>query len=346
MIGVLRDLWAHRRHTLRPYAILLLAVLLFALLPWLDSSATISSQNAYNILQTFAGVGLVTLALGLTMIAGEFDLSVSSTFLLGGMIAVLTGVDSPLAGVALAVAAGLTVGLVQGVTIAKLRMNSMTVTLGGFIALLGVVFIISHSQSISYANLDVGERLDAHILSIFSLRILLAIAIFAGLGTLLAFTTLGRDLRATGSDRKASRTAGVRVDRIIVGVFVASGVLATLAGALQGYSLAYATPDRTVSPLIFAATAALLGGVPLSGGRGDPFGIAAGVLALALIGEGLVVLATPEYVKYLVTGGLLLIVTITDAPDLLRGLVRLRARRRSRRDSAAPAAPAGGAGRA
>ena len=139
----------YRSHTLRPYVILGIVVIAFALLPVFDSSATISSQNIYDVLQILAGVGIVTLALGLTMIAGEFDLSVSSTFLLGGMIAVLTGVHSPVLGVVYAVGAGVAVGLVQGVTIAKLRMESMTVTLGGFIALLGVVFVISNSQSIS-----------------------------------------------------------------------------------------------------------------------------------------------------------------------------------------------------
>ena len=65
---------------------------------------------------------------------------------------------------------------------------------------------------------------------------------------------------------------------LVIGVFGLSGFLATLGGGLQGYSLAYATPDRTVGPLIFAATATLLGGVPLAGGRGNPLGIAAGVL--------------------------------------------------------------------
>lgn len=326
MIGSLRSLWRYRQHTLRPYIILAIAATVFALLPTIDSDATQSSQNVYNILQTLSGVGLVTLALGLTMIAGEFDLSVSSTYLLGGMVAVQTGVDSPLTGLVIAVASGVAVGFIQGFTIAKLRMNSMTVTLGGFIALLGLVFVISHSQSISYANSAVGERLDEHILSIFSLRILVAMALFVVIAAVLQLTTLGRDIRAIGSDRNASRTAGVRVDWIIVGVFVASGFLATLAGGLQAYSLAYATPDRTVAPLIFATTAALLGGVALSGGRGDPLSIAAGVLTLALIGEGLVVLATPEYVKYLVTGGLLLLVTLADAPDLLRWWKTAKAR--------------------
>lgn len=319
--------FVHRLQAYRPYVILLVVSVLFFLLPVIKSDAAIGTVNVKNILQNLAGLGLVTLALGLTMIAGEFDLSVSSLFLLGGMLAVKTGTSSPVAGILVAVGVGIAVGLVQGVTIAKLRMNSMSVTLGGFIALLGLVFVISNSQSISFADLSVGERLDQTILGVFSIRILLTIAIFVAISAVFLFTTLGRDLRATGSDRNAARVAGVRVDLIVIGVFTLSGFLATLGGGLQGYSLAYATPDRTVAPLIFATTATLLGGVPLSGGRGDPLGIAAGVLTLSLIIEAIPILHSPEYVNSLVPAGVLLLVTLADAPDLLRWWRTYRARR-------------------
>jgi ribose transport system permease protein len=302
----------------RPYVILGFIGVLFVLLPVLRPGTSVGAVNLKNVLESLASLGLVTLALGLTMIAGEFDLSVSSTFLLGAMIAVKTGVGSPLVGILVAVGCGLAVGLVQGIAIATLRMNSMSVTLGGFIALLGLVFVISNSNSISYADLDVGARLDKPILTIFSIRILVTIAIFAAVAVVFSFSTLGRDLRATGSDRTASRVAGVRVHWLLIGVFGLSGFLATLGGGLQGYSLAYATPDRTVAPLIFATTATLLGGVPLSGGRGNPLGIAAGVLALSLIIEAIPILNSPEYVNSLVPAAVLLVVTLMDAPDLLR----------------------------
>lgn len=328
-----RWLWAtlgHQRHALRPFILLGSLVLLFLMLPLFRSGASVDTVNVKNVLETLSALGLVTLALGLTMVAGEFDLSVSSTFLLGGMLAVKTGVESPIVGVLVAVGVGVALGALQGVLIAKLGLNSMSVTLGGFIALLGLVFIISDSQSISYANGNVGETLDNPIIGVFSLRILLAFALFALIAVVFTRTSIGRDLRAIGSDRKASRTAGVRIDRLVIGVFALSAGLATLAGALQGYSLGYATPDRTVAPLIFATTAALLGGVPLSGGRGNPIGIAAGVLSLALVIEAIPILRSAEYVNVLVPGVLLLIVTIVDAPYILRWWKTRRARRLTR----------------
>ena len=327
MIDRVAGVWRYRRHELQPFMLLAILAVLFALLPVFRAGASIDTVNIKNVLETLAALGLVTLALGLTMIAGEFDLSVSSTFLLGGMLAVKTGADSPLVGVLVAVTVGVVVGAFQGLLIAKLDLNSMSVTLGGFIALLGLVFVISDSQSITYENYRVGETLDNPILTIFSWRILLALAVIAAVALVFARTTWGRDLRAAGSDRKASRTAGVRIHAVVIGVFALSGLLATLAGALQGYSLGYATPDRTVGPLIFATTAALLGGIPLSGGRGTPLGIAAGVLSLALVIEAIPILRSAEWVNVLVPAVLLLIVTIVDAPDSTRWLKTLRSRR-------------------
>ena len=318
----------YRGQVLRPFVTLAVFCAAFALLP-AYTTGEVGTANVFNVLENFSGVGLVALALGLTMLIGEYDLSVSSSYLLGGMLAVKTGVSSPVVGVLVAVAVGLLVGFIQGFLVAKLRMSSMPVTLGGFIALLGLDYVISNSKSISYSNFEVGLSLNEPIASIFCARSFIAIGIFLLAAAVFSFTWLGRDARAVGSDRAASRTAGVRVDQIIIGVFMSSAALASFSGALLSYSLAYATPNRTVAPLIFATTAALLGGISLSGGRGTPLGIAAGVISLSMLNEALAITASPAYVTALVTGGLLVIVTVIDAPNLVRWWKTAKARRGS-----------------
>ena len=77
-----------------PFAILAIMVVVLALVPVL-TQYTVRTANVYDIFQNFASYGLVALALGITIIAGEFDLSVSSMYLLGGMVAVLTGAARP-----------------------------------------------------------------------------------------------------------------------------------------------------------------------------------------------------------------------------------------------------------
>jgi len=133
----------------------------------------------------------------------------------------------------------------------------------------------------------------------------------------LRYLRVGRDLRAIGGDRRAARVAGVPVDRLLIGVFVVSALGAALPGALLSYSLATASPTNIgFDVLTFSATAALIGGVRLSGGKGGAAGIAAGVLSLSVLQEILAILRSPDYVSSLITGGLLVIVTIVWAPEL------------------------------
>ena len=305
-----------RAAELAPYAILAGMVIALALVPVL-TQYTVRTANVYDVFQNFASYGLVALALGITMIAGEFDLSVSSVYLFGGMVAVLTGGGSPAVGIIAALGAAAIVGLVQGGLIARFRLNSMPVTLGGYLIVLGITYILGHSKSVMYSNYTVGLRLDSPILQIFSIRSLISLGIFVVAALVLRYLRVGRDLRAVGGDRRAARVAGVPVDRLLVGVFVVAALGAALPGALLSYSLATASPTNIgFDVLTFSATAALIGGVSLSGGKGSPVGIAAGVLSLSVLEEILSILGSPDYVSSLITGGLLILFTIIWAPDL------------------------------
>ena len=256
-------------------------------------------------------------ALGITIMAGEFDLSVSSMYLLGGMVAVLTGTGSPLVGVLAALGTALVVGCVQGSLISYFRLNSMPVTLGGYLIVLGITYILGHSKSVTYENYNVGLRLDRPIAQVFSIRSLITVGIFVFTALALRYLRVGRDIRAIGGDRRAARVAGVPVDRLLIGVFIMSALGAALPGALLSYSLATASPTNIgFDVLTFSATAALLGGVSLSGGRGSTVGIAAGVLSLSVLQEILSIVRSPDYVSSLITGGLLVVVTILWAPDI------------------------------
>jgi ribose transport system permease protein len=313
-----------------PFFIFGMVLLAFLLVPFY-STEQISDFNAFNSLQSASSVGLLALAIGLSMIAGEFDLSTVGMYALGGMLAVKLGADSPLLGVAAAMGAGVVVGAIQGGIIAKLGISSVPVTLGGYIALLGLTSVISSGESVAYENFDVGISLDQQTLTFFSPRSLIMIGAFVLVAVLIRWTRIGRDLRAVGGDRRAARAAGVRTDRILVGTFIATAVISALAGALLSYSIATAKPDPGGAPLVFAVTAALLGGVTLAGGKGTAAGILAGALSLSLLQEIFVIVATPDYVSDLVLGGLLIIVVAFDAPRLKSRMIAMRSRAASRR---------------
>ena len=317
-----------RPEVLLPLTAVAVTLIAFVLVPTYTGS-TLTSYDVYSTFQIFARLGLIALALGLTMIAGEFDLSVVGTYALGGMLTVQLGQEHVAYGVGGALLAGAAIGLVQGGIIAGLKLPSMPVTLATYIALLGLTNALSGGLTKSYKNVDVTLWVDQTVLTFFSPRSLLTLGLFVLAAVVLGGTRWGRELRAIGGDRRASRVAGVGVDRLIVGTFVASGALSALGGSLLSLSLGSANPDPGVQPLILAAAAALLGGVSLAGGRGSAWGLLGGIAAVALLAEVATVAALPGYVTQLFYAALLGVIVVVDAPDLHDAVLRFRTRRRS-----------------
>ncbi len=306
---------SRRVQTFMPYVLLAAMAATLLGLP-LFSGGQASAFNLYDSLQLWSAYGLVTLGIGLTVIAGEFDFGVLGVFAFCPMIAVKLGEYNTLLGFVAALAIAAIIGFLQGFIVARLRLHSMPVTLGFYIALLGATIAIGHSQSVSFSDLDLGTALDDTRFQIFSLRSIIALAIFAVIFLVMRFTHIGRDIRAIGGDRRASRTVGVEVDRVLILVFITSSLCSALGGTLQAYSFATALSDPGQTPLKFGVTAAILGGVSLVGGIGGVVGIAVGALTLSLLQELFSILAAPTYVSSLITGGLLVLATIVAAPDL------------------------------
>ena len=310
---------------LMPTVSLLLVLVGFASSPLLSGRA-LAPFDFYNALQGFAQLGLLALAIGITMIAGEFDLSVVGTYALGGMLAVQTGATSPILGVLVAVAAGAAVGALQGGLIAWLRIPSMPVTLATYIALLGLTYTMSGGLSRTYPNSEATLWVDQTVAGVFSPRSLLTLSAFLVAALVLGGTRLGREVRAIGGDRRASRVAGVNVDRRVAGIFAVSGALAAFGGCLLAYSYASANPDPGLQPLILAAVAALLGGVSLAGGRGTPLGLLAGTLSVALLTHIVAITALPDFSTQLLYAALLGVIVAVESPGLHEAVARLRAR--------------------
>ena len=290
-----------------------------------------SLGTIFSVMQLFATLGLVALGLGLSMLVREFDLSVAGMVGLAGAIAVMTGVTNPWLGVFLGVGAGVASGLLQGIIMIWLGLSSVGVTLGGLLTLQGLTYVLTDNRTIGYPNIAVALKLNAPIADLVSVRSVAALAVFVLAALVMTCTHIGRDVIATGSDRRASRIAGLNTDRIVIGVFAASGACAALAGVLLSYSLGAASPVALADVLAPAAAAAIVGGVSVVGGRGSPMGIAAGVLTLCVLRSGLSAIGVEPHVHDLVTGIILVVIAVLDAPDLARRMTAWRLDRSERR---------------
>ena len=314
----------------RPFTIMAGAILVMALIDR-GTGYFFSLGTIFSVMQLFATLGLVALGLGLSMLVREFDLSVAGMVGLAGAIAVMTGVTNPWLGVFLGVGAGVASGVLQGIIMIWLGLSSVGVTLGGLLTLQGLTYVLTDNRTIGYPNIAVALKLNAPIADLVSVRSVAALAVFVLATLVMTCTHIGRDVIATGSDRRASRIAGLNTDRIVIGVFAASGACAALAGVLLSYSLGAASPVALADVLAPAAAAAIVGGVSVVGGRGSPMGIAAGVLTLCVLRSGLSAIGVEPHVHDLVTGSILVVIAVLDAPDLARRMTAWRLDRSERR---------------
>jgi ribose/xylose/arabinose/galactoside ABC-type transport system permease subunit len=319
----------------RPFTIMAGAIVILALMDR-GTGYFLSLGTVFSVMQLFATLGLVALGLGLSMLVREFDLSVAGMVGLAGCIAVMTGVENPWLGVVLGVGAGILSGALQGLIMTRLGLSSVGVTLGGLLSLQGLTYVLTENRTISYPNMPVALGLNAPIFDLFSVRSAVALAVFVLAALVMAYTHIGRDVIAAGSDRRASMIAGLKTDRVVIGVFAASGAFSALAGVLLSYSLGAASPVALSDVLAPAAAAAIVGGVSVVGGRGRPMGIAAGVLTLCILRSGLSAVGVSPHVHEIVTGAILIVIAILDAPDLTRRVTTWRLDRAERAAATAP----------
>ncbi len=280
------------------------AIGLAILIGSLVSDAFLTSANVTNLLEQSAVLGVVVIAESLILLVGKFDLSLESIVGLAPMAVAwlitstsLGGLGvglSPLLAMALALLIGGAVGAVNGTLVVKLRLNAFIVTLAMLILLRGVVLGISHGQTFFDLPSQFLYLGTAKWLGIPASVAIVAL-LFALAAAFLRYHRVGRSMYAIGGNQAAARAAGIRVDRIVIGVYVVGGVLAAFAGLLLTARIASVTAGQGQNLIFTVFAAAVIGGISLDGGRGRMIGALSGVLLLGIISNILTLSQVESY---------------------------------------------------
>lgn len=237
--------------------------------------------------------GVVTCVLALAFLvpltAGVYDLSIGSVMALSlGTVVFLslnTDLSAPATAVIALVACGLS-GAVSGFIVVKLHVDSFIATLGVSQVLTGVVLLMSKNTQLIgdfpdyWSGLGTGDLLG--IPRVVYMLVLLALVMWY----LLEFTAIGRYLLATGGNREAARLAGVPTERVLWSVFVASGVIAGIAGVI--FSMQSSVFSASIGPgYLFPAVAAVFLGASQLSQRPNVWGTLIAYFALAFGIQGL-----------------------------------------------------------
>ncbi|MBW4021973.1 MAG: ABC transporter permease [Proteobacteria bacterium] len=278
--------------------------------------------NLQNILIQATVLGLLALAVSLPLLVAEIDLSIASNMgfssVVGAML--LSGTHLPWwLGMLIGIAAGALIGLFNGLCITRLRMVSLIETLAMMIILQGALLAITHGNTITDMPMAYDWIGQANVLGWPVMPIIFALALIA-VAVVLRATVFGRSVYAVGGNALAAATAGIRVNRIKILAFTASGFLSAVAGYLLAAWQMAITSNQGAGFLLYAIAAPIIGGVSVFGGRGRVIGILGGVLLLTVIHVGLSIVNVPSFYVDMI-GGLAIFVAV--AIDAMR--VRLSA---------------------
>ncbi len=310
------------------YRVYLLALVIFSVMAAIAPNFA-SVGNFANILKA-AGINLLAGAgFTIVMICGQLDLSIGSTMTLGGMMAVGLAPELGWAGsFAVALVAGLAVGLVNGLLVAKARINSFIVTLGTMIILQNAVFIYCGGGTIAATTFEVSDWFQRELAPGITPQIVLPYAVMAILAVLMRWTPVGRGFYLLGGNQQTAWYSGLAVDRYTIGAFVLSGVLSAMGGAIVAMSEANANPTLGDSPLMTIVAAAIIGGTSMQGGKGGIAGTAVALVALAALVNGLSCRGEGYEVQLMAGGLVLASIILYDAWSVRRR----EARRGQRKD--------------
>jgi rhamnose transport system permease protein len=308
--GTQRRSWTRllaRWETLLVVALLGLILLGNALSPFFLTTA-----NFGNLLAALMEVAIMALPMTLIIIAGEIDLSVESMAgLSSAILGFLWAAGVPIEiGIAVVLVVGVLGGLVNGLLVARGRLPSLVVTLGTLALFRGLALIILGPKGVSDFPAGFTEIGFGHVPGTdipWPFVIFLAFALT--LGVVLHRTWIGRHVYAIGKNTGAARFSGVRVTRVKIGLFVLTGLIAAIAGAILTSRLSTSRADAGQGMTLTVVTVVLLGGVNIFGGSGTIPGVVLAVLVVAVMQNALRLAGVSVDVQSIALG-LLLIVSV------------------------------------
>ncbi|WP_327232937.1 ABC transporter permease [Streptomyces sp. NBC_01317] len=306
------------------------ALALLILGTWLANPRFLDSQGVKDLLLNASILVLLAVGQSVVVLTRNIDLSVGSVVGLSAFACgtFVSGTDhGVLVVMLLGSAIGMVCGLVSGALVSFGRVPALVVTLGMLYIIQGLDYWWAQGDQISATDvprpvLDLGS---GSVLGVPYLP-LITVVLLAGTAYFLRSYRSGRELYAIGSSPEAARLAGVPVRRRILAAYAFSGAVAGFAGALWLARFGTVVADDAHGWELTVVSAAVVGGVAITGGVGTVWGAALGALLLTTIGSALVVLKVDAFWQGAITGALLLAAISVDRIVNLRMTAALRKR--------------------
>ena len=293
------------------YATIIGLALMIVIFSILSPDAFPTLNNFVNVLNQASLATIIAGGLTLAVVVGELDLSIGYAASLHGVLVTGLIVHDKLPitlAIVIVLALGALIGVVNGLIVTKLRVNSVIATLGVGTIIVGLAFAYSSGVPIvagvpeGFLQLSLGRWL----FGIPNPIIIMAVVV-VGLWVLVERTAIGQEIQAVGGNPIAARLAGISVDRIKILGFVISAVCAALTGALLASRLGSGTMNAADAYLLTAFAAVFLGSATLRDGEFHVLGTFIGTLIIVFGFNGLNIFGAPTFSQYVFQGTILVV---------------------------------------
>lgn len=272
-----------------------------------------TSYNLFNILEQTSIIGIVACGMTVMMIAGGFDLSVgaigATASVVAAVVAVAGGGDALVIAVALGI--GLAIGLVNGIIIARIKINAFVTTFAMASIVSGLLFVATTAHS-TVGSTPLVKAAATAKLGPVPVVFLIFLGFIALVWLLLTRTRYGHYVYSVGGNAEASHLSGVPVERVQMLAFAFGGLLAGVGGLLLLGQTDVGQPSAATSWPLDAIAICVVGGVALTGGVGRIVDVLAAALLLGVIANGLNQISVSSYWQPAVTGVVILGAVILD----------------------------------
>lgn len=273
--------------------------------------------NLTSIMRTMAMNATVAIGFTIILICGQLDLSIGTIITFSGVIGL--GLKQYIGyggSVPIAIIAGGTIGLVNGLLVAKAKINSFIVTLGMMTILQGAIYTLTQGTTIAVSTPDafaVSDWLSHMIIPLVTPRVLITVVLVVAFSLFMTRTRMGRNFFMVGGNRQTAWLAGVNTDLYTIMAFVISGLMAAVGGVFFAMEAAAATLNMGDTSLMYIISATIIGGTAMSGGKGGVFKTFMAILTLDVLYNGIILFGLGNEVKIFIAGVILASVVLYEA---------------------------------
>ncbi|MBL8055692.1 MAG: ABC transporter permease [Anaerolineales bacterium] len=292
---------------------IVLVIAVAATLLAFTTPAFLTSQNLSAVAIGLVTDALIAIAMTKVLISGGFDLSVGSVLALAGMVVadLLHRGLSPLVAIPVTLVVASVVGLVNGLLIAKVKVNPLITTLGMMSITSSLTLVISGGYPVSNLPADFLFLGQGSLWGV-PLAVLLVVGLVAVADVLLRRARWLRLIYYVGGNERAALLSGIPVDVVRIAIYVFCSVMAGFAGIIATSRLGSAFPLAGRGAEMRVISACVIGGSSLQGGEGTVLGSLLGVLLMAIINNGLVLLNVSINWQGIVSGAILIAAVTFD----------------------------------